>query len=320
MKGWRRLSLCLTVLALLAGATDCAGGGGGRVAVRVAQSDLTAADVAQRMSIIAPEHIVPDPPRYKSCVAHLQAQMPQSIASALEEECRQQYQALKQRALGLLISWHWLIGEAIERGLQLRDAQLATKAQAAEAKIRQALKDSEAKITQAQIEAYYKQNAGRFGRRERRYIDIVERLPSKAAARRALSDIMRRGNMAQVAIHESFDEMSIAQVEPRRKAILRAIFAARPHMLVGPLPLLNREWCFFEVTRVIPAVVKPLAQVQATIEQRLAGERRWRTLANFISAWRRKWIARTDCSAGYEVQKCREYRGPKTPEDPLAFN
>jgi foldase protein PrsA len=315
----RRFCSCFAVLLLAASLIGCGGGGRDRAVVRVGSDKITEATFEHWMSVMAPEHAVPDPPSYKKCIAHIAAQAPQSIAGALEEECRQRYQILRQRVLSFLISSRWLIEEASERGLKVSAAKLDAEAQLSSARIRQALKGGEPRITQAQIVAYYQRNLERFGRRERRYIDIVERLASKAAASRALGEVVHRGTLSRIAIHEVFDKTNLDQAVPAKRAILRAIFTARPHSLIGPLPL-NEKWCFFEVTRVIPAAVKPLAQVQGAVEQRLAGERRRRTLAQFISAWRRKWIARTDCSPGYVVQKCRQYSGARTPEDPVGFN
>jgi hypothetical protein len=61
-------------------------------------------------------------------------------------------------------------------------------------------------------------------------------------------------------------------------------------------------------------------QVRRSIAASLAHERWVRALRIFIIAWRRKWTAKTDCQPGFVVQKCRQYRGPRFPGDPLALN
>lgn len=287
--------------------------------MRVGGAKITQANLTMQMTALAPDHVVPDPPRFKKCTARLAAQTPEPIAGALVEECRQQYGELRQRALRLLISAQWLIGEAVRRKFGAPDGTPAERAQTAESMIREALKRSEPQPTQAQVAGYYKQNMARYERREKRNIDIVERLPTKAAATSALNKVVSRHDMAKVAIHESFENTPVAETVPWKRAILKAIFTVKPHTLIGPLPL-NEKWCFFEVTRVVPRVVKPLVEVQGAIQQQLAGEQQRRTLALFISAWRRRWIARTDCSPGYVVQKCRQYKGPKSREDTNAFS
>jgi hypothetical protein len=306
---------CVLALALSA----CGSGSQGAVAIRVGATDVTAATVEHWMSVFAPGHVVPDPPKYAKCIAHLRAQQSESIPEALEEECREQYEALRQRALGFVISSEWLIGEARERGLKLPGGELDEQARAAESAIRRQLTSREAKITQAQALAYYEQNVAQFGRPERRYIDIVERLPSEAAARRALVDVVRRRDLARSSYHEVFDETNPATVEPSKRAILREIFAAEPHTIVGPVPL-NEKWCFFEVTRTIARDVKPFARVRGAIEGQLAAERQRRNLVPLVAAWRKKWIVRTDCRPAYVVQKCSEYRGQRTPEAPGSFS
>jgi foldase protein PrsA len=289
------------------------------------------------MSIMAPEHAASDPPRYDACIAHEQTLIPQSGRATLKEECEQQYQALKVRALSFLISSEWLLGEAADQGLQVAnsaakerrlekrytgatpdDVELAVKAELAAVALRQWLIKTEPKVTWAQITRYYRQNLWRFERPERRYFEIIERLPTEAAARKVMR-VARRKSLSKMApIHESADRPNLAELAPKKRKIMRAIFAAKLHMLVGPQPL-NGYYSVFAVTRIVPRLLQPLADVRGSIEMQISRKRQSRTLARFVGAWRRKWIARTSCRSGYVVQKCRQYRGTKAPEDALAF-
>lgn len=305
-----------TILAL----AGCGGGAPDGVAVRVGDSTITKETVDRWMSVMAPEHFVPDPPRFAACIARQVAFSPQSIAAAIKQECRQQYQALKHRALSALISSQWLIDEAAALGLKVSGRGAGpTAAQVAAADIRQVLTQGEAKISPAQVVAYYGHNIKRFERPEKRFFELFQPLLSAAAARKAMREVAHGRSRSKLAIRESLDRHDLADVVPWKRGIEKAIFAAKPHTLVGPLRL-RSFWGFFEVTRVIPRAVKPLVRVRHAIQQQLAGEQQRSTLASFIGAWRRKWIARTDCSPGYVVQKCRQYRGHRAPEDPLAFN
>ena len=229
------------------------------------------------------------------------------------------YQELKRRALGLLISSEWLVGEAKERRLSVSGSTLTAEARSAEAQLRHLLASQEAPITKAVVAAYYRQHITRYERPEQRDIGIVERIATKAAAQRALERVARAKDMTRVAIPESFVKTNLAEVVPRKRAIIKAIFAGKPHTLIGPLPL-NEKWCFFEVTSVVPRDVQSLAQLQAAIARRLAAEQQQRTLTDFIAAWRKKWTARTRCSRGYVVQKCSQYRGVEAAEDATAFD
>jgi foldase protein PrsA len=79
----------------------------------------------------APKVVVPDPPTYKACIAHLEATAPKPAkgqakptAATLKAQCEQQYASLKQQVLGYLISANWVIGEASERGVKVTDAEV----------------------------------------------------------------------------------------------------------------------------------------------------------------------------------------------------
>ncbi len=79
----------------------------------------------------APKAVVPDPPTYKACIAHLEATapkpakgQPKPTAATLKTQCEQQYTALKQQVLAYLISANWVIKEAEERGIKVSDAEV----------------------------------------------------------------------------------------------------------------------------------------------------------------------------------------------------
>jgi foldase protein PrsA len=79
----------------------------------------------------APKAVVPDPPTYKACIAHLEATapkpakgQPKPTAAALKTQCEQQYTALKQQVLGYLISADWVIGEASDQGVKVTDNEV----------------------------------------------------------------------------------------------------------------------------------------------------------------------------------------------------
>jgi hypothetical protein len=312
--------LALAVVGLL-GACGAQGGG----VVQVGEMKIAAAAVRAQMSSLAPAHLVPDPPQFKQCVARLGSETPGAFRAQLEEECRSQYASLKHEALNSLIAVQWLLGAASERGLSLPDGSLPVKASAADRELRNALRQAEPEVTQAEAAAYYRRNIERYERTEQRSIYMVEHVSSRREAQALLDKAKRRGGISGLQIQapveglrELIARSDPAKAVPTKRAVLRAIFAAMPHTIIGPVAL-NEQWCLFEVTHVTSRVVKPLARVEQAIERQLTMERQQRALARFISAWRRRWIARTDCSSGYVVQKCKQYRGPKTPEAPLAF-
>ncbi len=79
----------------------------------------------------APKPVVPDPPSYSACVAHLQAiapapakGQPKPTPAQLKTQCEQQYKTLKQEVLGFLISSQWVVGEAADQGVKVSDAEV----------------------------------------------------------------------------------------------------------------------------------------------------------------------------------------------------
>jgi hypothetical protein len=340
--------VALPILAL----TACGGAGAARnkAIVRVANSDLPAATLDHWIALLAPQHVVPTPPGYTACIARLSRLTPHSGAAQLKSECERQRRALVQRALDFLIAGDWLTGEAshlgvgvsnqeVAQGLARRkrtfpngevefgeslkaigytppDVELEVELELAAENIRRSLQRSEPGITQGQVAAYYARNIRRYLISERRRIYIAENLKGAAAARRLVAEVNRGKSLAEVSLDESFQRREIVLFQGEKRTILEAIFAATPHVVAKPVEL-NHLYFVFEVTHVTPTHLESLASVSRSIARQLADEQRRRTLAGFISTWRRKWIAQTDCSAGYVVQKCRQYTGPIAPEDPL---
>jgi foldase protein PrsA len=329
-----------TAAACAAGLSGCGSAGNDSVVVRIGGQGITEDTVSRWMAAMAPEGIVPDPPGYQKCIAHEQVVVPGAAADSAKQECREQYLALKQKALEFLISSEWLIGEARARGFSLSDREVqaqpdahltllaghtttaergfALRASLAAARLRQALNATVPPIPPAQVASYYSRHISRFERPERRYLDIVETFKSDRAARQA----MRAGNLkgfAKVVFHESLERTSLAHAPAGKRALRRAILAAKAHVLSGPVRL-YKSYCIFEITRIMPATRVPLSRARPEIERPLVGQQRLRALARFIRAWRLRWIARTDCRPGYIVQKCRRYKGSRVSEAPYAFS
>jgi foldase protein PrsA len=317
----------------------------------VGQSAITRATLSHWMIVLAPQHVVPDPPKYTACVASKKTRGAQTAEPKLVEVCRQQYHALEQRALAYLIASRWLIGEATDQGtpvsdpeIQRRlrekemsfpngpaefhdflkavahttsDVKLEVEDELAASQLRQRLLRDEPEVTPAQISQYYTQHMRRFKHREQRQFYIVENLTKVAAMR-------FREEFAQGKKSIAKPGNSLLERLPRpsnmrdARTIVKAIFAARPHVVSAPIRV-ERFYFLIEVIHVVPANVQRLAQVRDAIKRTLASEQRRRTLARFIEAWRRKWTARTDCRHDYVVQKCRQYGGARAREEALRF-
>lgn len=347
--------VCSSVVVLtIVGLMACGGSGrrddqGGAIAVaRIGGAAITRPAFLHWMTVMTPQHVVPDPPRYAACVGRQHARAPQATVRGLRERCRQQYLALKQQVLDFLISSQWLIGEAADEGLAvsaqevsqrfaerkasfasvaefqeslkaiaqtLADVKLEIEAELAASKIRRRLGESEPKVTRGEIVRYYKRHIASYHIPEKRYFDIGENFPSAAVARSKRSDV----KAGRESLHESLPRKSFTDYNGEKRIIYEAIFKATPHVVSAPIRL-NNLYFLIDVTRITPPYVQSLAQVQRAIARKLSSQRRRRTLAAFVSAWRRRWTARTDCDIAYVVQKCRQHFGHKVPEDPLQLN
>jgi foldase protein PrsA len=272
--------------------------------------------------------------------------------SQLRRECQTRYRAVAQAVLDRLISYEWLIGGARELGVPigdreakvsldryrhedfpsgaqfrrflagrtLADIMLETRAKLAPAAVRRAIKDRVRPMTQAQIMSYYALHRFQYLLAAERDLKIA-RTATEAAAVKVRAEIASGRSFASVVGRLSVrqpvnsNEGSVLELQPHTYGepnLNQAIFTAAPGVLVGPV----RTWFgyfVFEVTRIRFERERPLAQVQAAIRRRLARPLQEQALAGFVKQWRTRWTARTDCSPGYVVPECRQFRGSPAP-------
>jgi foldase protein PrsA len=92
---------------------------------------LSVATVSSAGATGASKPVVPDPPNYTACVAHLAATAPKPAkgqpapsTAQLKSQCAQQYKSLQTEVLSFLISSEWVLGEASSLGVKLSDAEV----------------------------------------------------------------------------------------------------------------------------------------------------------------------------------------------------
>jgi foldase protein PrsA len=141
-KSLRYISALGAVFFALVGLSAC-GGIPGNAVVQVGGNSITKATFAHWMSVAAassatttpgttaPKPVVPDPPTYTACIAHLEATapkpakgQPKPTSAQLKTECQQQYQTLQQEVLGFLISSEWVLGEGSDQGVKVTDKEV----------------------------------------------------------------------------------------------------------------------------------------------------------------------------------------------------
>jgi parvulin-like peptidyl-prolyl isomerase len=258
----------------------------------------------------------------------------------------------RERALDFLISASWLIGEASDRGVRVPDAmverrlqervesvlngesefkeelaslgqttadvKLEIEAEMAAAMLRAMVSRQVQPVTQADVSDYYAHDRGQFRVAALRSTDLIEAIPTRAAAIALGRRIGAGRRFAGMALHEQVAMETPREATRRGNAeLVDTIFAAVPGRVAGPVRFRN-GWALVVVRRVVPGSVKPLAAVKEQIAAQLTRNRRRAALLSFIKAYRSKWVAKTDCIPGFVVQKCSRYHGPVASEgDPL---
>lgn len=324
MSGARRTPaaafVCVAVAlaaAMLAAASCGSGGGRPEAVARVGSEPVSRAELTAKMAALAPEHFVPDAPRFDACVKRERAQaIVAGSSDVVRRECRQRYEALSHEALDSILLARWLVGEAAERHLPQPPAgTLEARAAHAASELRELARAGEPPIGRAQALSYYRRHTRRFTRQELRYVDLAENYASAAAAAAAKRAIEARGGAAaRLPLHEVVERFNTRGRGDTTEAAKTAIFSAAPGVLSGPVRI-TQFYAIFEVTRTVPPARRPFAAVRRQIERQLAESQRRARLARFVSAWRAKWIARTSCAPGYVTSRCRQYTGARSEDD-----
>ncbi|HXD54020.1 MAG TPA: peptidylprolyl isomerase, partial [Solirubrobacteraceae bacterium] len=206
------------------------------------------------------------------------------------------------------------------------DANFEAEVNTALARLREMVTARQPRISSAELSSYYTRHRRQFWMPERREVEITNRKSAAAAVavRRAWS---ARRKVALLAKRYWIERTSpprhlspaIRKDELETGPREHAIFSARPGVVTGPVRV-RVDYVVFKVMKIEPGRYRSLAEVRGGLGLRLSRVRDQQALAAFIERWRTKWIERTSCSTGYVIQKCKQYRGPRTPESPASFS
>jgi foldase protein PrsA len=360
------------VLFALVALASC-GGIPGNAVLTVDGKPLTKATFAHWMGVAAissgaaagtaGKPVIPEPPAYTACIAHLQATAPKPAkgqtpptASQFKSQCEQQYKSLQQEVLGFLISSQWVIGEGNSLGVKVSDQEvkkrfksirdqqfpkaaeferfltnsgqtvsdllLRVKLNLLSTKIQQKIVRSKSKVTDAQIEKYYKENPARFSVPEKRNLEIIL-TKTEAQAKKAKQEVESGKSFASVAKRVSIDPTSKANggnlpgvvKGQEEKSLDAAVFAAKVNTLQGPVKTPFGVY-IFRVKSTVPGSKQTLAQSKATIKAQLTATRQQSSLGDFVKKFKKKWTSKTDCRSGFVVMDCKQYKAPKTHPTP----
>jgi hypothetical protein len=257
----------------------------------------------------------------------------------------------KQRALALLITSDWLVGEAADRGIPvsanmvedalrkwehensefrdeardtgqtIADVKFELRSELAAELLRKKLARRAAHITSREIAAFYRRNRSLFGTGAR-VTDLIEGQPSAASASAAA---VATASVPNPWAEERFGGKAIRERVTRRfegsaekTKVVDAIFAARPGVISRPV-LLNRSWAVFIVRKVIIGKPVRFATARAEVLGRLNERRQQAIATRFDSQFRLRWRARTRCRTDYVGPGCPQSARPLGAyEDPFS--
>jgi foldase protein PrsA len=363
-----------TILALCAvGAVGVVAGCGGVPGNAVAEVDGNAiekSDFDHWLNIAArssgqPNATVPDPPDYAKCVEAKRKTtpkpaegQPQVSDDQLKKQCRQEYGALRDQVVQLLVSYRWIEGEAEEQGVKVTDAEikksfeeqkkqsfpkeadyekfLKDTGQSQEDiltrvrldllsnKIREKVVKGKDSVSDAQIQKFYDENKERFAQPEKRDLRVVL-TKKQAQAEKAKKEIDGGASWAKVAKKYSIDEASKAQggkLPAQAKGTLEKSLDEGVFAAEKGQVIgpVKTQFGFyvFEVTKVTPASQQTLEEAKTTIRETVKSQNEQKALDAFVKDFRERWKEKTECREGYVIADCANAPKEKASPTPSA--
>src|SRR3954451_9966379 len=302
----------------------------------------------------------PQPPAFTACVANKRKTLPKQAKgqpkvtdTQLKTQCKQEYEALRDQVLQLLISFQWIQGEADDLGVKVSDAEvkkqfetqkkasfpkqadfdkflkdsgqslqdimLRVRLDVLSNKIREKVTKGKDTVTDAAITKYYNANKQRFAQPERRDLEVVL-TKTEAQAKEAEKAIEDGTAWKKVAKKYSLDQASKAQ-----GGKLAAVAKGQQEKSLDDAVFKAEKgklvgpvktqfgYYVFKVDKVTPASHQTEAQAKTTIKQLLASQQQQKSLDKFVKGFRKKWKDKTECRKGYTTQDCKNAPKPKAP-------
>jgi foldase protein PrsA len=301
---------------------------------------------------------IPQPPEFTECIATKRKTLPKQAKgqpkvtdTQLKTQCKQEYEALRDQVLQLLISFEWIQGEADALGVKVTDAEvkkqfdtqkkasfpkdadfdkflkdsgqsledimLRVRLDVLSNKIREKVTKGKDQVSDAAIKKYYDENKQRFAQPERRDL-LVVLTKTKAKADQARSAI--EGGQAWKQVSKKF---SIDQASKAQGGKLAAVAKGQQEKSLDDAVFKAAKneltgpvktqfgYYVFKVTKVTPASQQTLEQAKTTIKQLLASQQQQKSLDAFVKDFRSKWKDKTECRDNYVTQDCSNAPKPK---------
>jgi foldase protein PrsA len=360
-----RLVLALCALAAIVAVGAGCGGVPGNAVAEVDGNAIDKDQFNHWMNVAAktsgqPGATVPDSPDFKNCIAQKRKTapkpakgQPKTTDEQLKDQCKQEYDALRDQVMQLLTSFQWIEGEAEEQGIKVSDAEVRksfeeqkkqsfpkdadykkflkdynqteedilqrVKLDLLSNKIRDKIIKGKDKVSDAQIQDFYSKNKERFAQPERRDLRIVL-TKTEAKANEAKAALQSGDSWKAVAKKYSIDEASKAQggkLPAQAKGTLeKSLDQAVFKAKKGQItgPVKTQfGYYVFEVEKVQKATQQTLEQAKETIRQTLQSQNQQKALDKFVSEFQKKWKDRTECRDGYVTQVCKGAKATPTP-------
>jgi len=309
----------------------------------------------------APNAAVPKPPDFAECVAAAKKTQtkpaegqPKLTDQQLKDQCKQQYEQLRDQVLGLLISFQWIEREAKDKGVSVtdeevdksfeeqkkqtfpkdadyqkflkdsgqtdEDVRMRVRLDLLSNKIRDQVIKGKDQVSDQQITDYYNKNKERFAQPERRDLSIVlTKTEAKAnEAKQALED---GESFKSVAKEYSIDDASKAQggklpavAKGQQEKAFDDAIFAAKKGELEGPVKTQFGWYVFEVDKITEASQQTRDEAKETIKQLLASQNQQKALDAYVKDFRKRWKDVTDCREGFVTQDCKN--APKATPTP----
>jgi foldase protein PrsA len=352
-----KLVALLCAVALPAAIVAGCGGIPGNAVATVDGNEITKSAFSHWLNIAAKSGgqqatAIPKPPDYKACITAKRKALPKpakgqpkTTDTQLKTQCKQEYEALRDQVLQLLISFQWIQGEAKDLGVKVTDAEvkkqfdkqkkasfpkaadyekflkdsgqtqddimLRVKLDVLSNKIREKVTKGKDKVTDADITKYYNQNKARFAQPERRDL-LVVLTKTEDKAKQAKAAVQGGQAFGAVAKKFSIDQASKAQggklaavAKGQQEKALDTAVFAAEKGALSGPVKTQFGYYVFKVTKITAASQQSQEQAKTTIKQLLASQKQQKALDKFVKDFQKKWKNKTECRDQYRTQDCK---------------
>ena len=303
--------------------------------------------------------VVPDPPEFTKCVAAKKdlptpEGQPEPSAADLKKQCKTEYDELKGSVMQFLIQSEWVLQEAKEQGVTVKDAEVQksfedqkkqafpkeadykkflassgmtekdilyrVRLQFLRDELTKKISEKATKVSDEQVQAYYDKNKKQFAQPERRDLLLVV-TKTKAKAEEAKKALQSGQPWKKVTAKYSIDEATKAQggkfpgvAKGQQEPQLDKLTFAAKKGELVGPVKTQFGWYVVEVEKILPASQQTLEESTDTIKNLLRSQGQQKALDRFVKDFREEYKEITECDKEYRVAECKN--APKEKKTP----